>query len=46
MSGHTGWVVAVAWGVLDGIPVLASAGFDATVRLWDPQTPARGSDQV
>jgi len=36
LEGHSGGVLAVAWGVLDGGPVLASAGLDGTVRLWDP----------
>ena len=26
----------MAWGSLDGEPVLASAGLDGSVRLWDP----------
>ncbi|MGH8895774.1 MAG: WD40 repeat domain-containing protein [Egibacteraceae bacterium] len=34
-SPHRG-VWAVAWGTLDSAPVLASAGGDGTVRLWDP----------
>ncbi|HEV7536714.1 MAG TPA: WD40 repeat domain-containing protein, partial [Acidimicrobiia bacterium] len=34
--GHTGGVKALAWGTLEGSPVLASSGDDATIRLWDP----------
>ncbi|MGH8904289.1 MAG: trypsin-like peptidase domain-containing protein, partial [Egibacteraceae bacterium] len=36
LTGHTGWVWAVGWGMLDGGSVLASAGVDGTVRLWNP----------
>ena len=37
LTGHTGGVGAVAWGQVGGRPVLASAGLDGTVRLWDPE---------
>jgi hypothetical protein len=37
LTGHTGWVWAVAAVPLaDGTTLLASAGADRTVRLWDP----------
>ncbi|MGH8897214.1 MAG: trypsin-like peptidase domain-containing protein [Egibacteraceae bacterium] len=36
LEGHTGLVLALAWGTLAGAPVLASAGDDGTVRLWNP----------
>jgi WD40 repeat protein len=29
----------VAWGSLNGKPILASASTDATVRFWDPRDP-------
>ena len=37
LTGHTGPVLAVAWGQLGDRPVLASGGDDGTVRLWDPE---------
>jgi WD40 repeat protein len=39
LTGHTGRVQALAFGVdRAGHPLLASAGTDGTVRLWDPDT--------
>ena len=35
LTGHTGWVGALAWGELGNGPVLASGDGDGTVRLWD-----------
>ena len=34
-TGHTGPVIAVAVGELDGRPVVVSGSDDATVRVWD-----------
>lgn len=42
-EGHTGQVWALAWGVLGGAPVLASAGADGIVRLWDPRQHLRAA---
>lgn len=36
LDGHTSFVEAVAWGIVDGQAVVASGGFDGT-RLWDPR---------
>lgn len=36
LSGHTGWVLCVAWSP-DG-KRLATGSMDKTVRLWDPET--------
>ena len=36
LEGHSGPVLAISWGSLEGRPMLASAGLDGTVRLWDP----------
>ncbi|MCP4960497.1 MAG: WD40 repeat domain-containing protein, partial [Actinomycetia bacterium] len=36
LEGHTGGVVGVAWGEIDGQPRLATASDDQTVRVWDP----------
>ena len=38
LEGHTGWVNALCPIHLDGRPLLASAGNDRTVRIWDPAT--------
>ena len=39
LTGHTDPVTAVAFGTLpDGRALLATAGWDVTVRLWDPAT--------
>lgn len=35
LEGHKGGVSSLAWGTLDGGPVLVSGG-DETVRLWGP----------
>jgi WD40 repeat protein len=37
LTGHTSAVRAVSWGRLENPPLLASAGDDGTVRLWDPE---------
>ena len=35
LTGHDGWVFAVATGALpDGTPVIISGGHDGTVRVW------------
>jgi WD40 repeat protein len=39
LTGHAGWVQAVAIGSFGGRDVIVSAGFDRTVRIWDEQGP-------
>ena len=36
LTGHTNWVRWGAWGRVENRPVLATGGYDGTVRLWDP----------
>ncbi|MGI9003338.1 MAG: hypothetical protein ACR2GH_17050, partial [Pseudonocardia sp.] len=36
--GHTGGVWSVAFGHIDGRPVVVSGGADGTVRVWDVGT--------
>ncbi len=38
LEGHTGWVSALAFGIVGGHATLASAGADGTVRVWDVAT--------
>jgi WD40 repeat protein len=38
LRGHTGSVESVAFGELDGEPIVVSGGEDAVVRMWDAQT--------
>ncbi|BEL05705.1 hypothetical protein Q0Z83_038960 [Actinoplanes sichuanensis] len=42
LRGHTGHVHAAAFGTIDGAAVVATAGADGTVRLWDTDTPPPG----
>ncbi|MGB5757697.1 MAG: WD40 repeat domain-containing protein [Acidimicrobiales bacterium] len=37
LEGHTGWVLAVAIGQVDGRDVIVSSGNDRTIRVWDPR---------
>ena len=38
LEGHKAGVMAVAWGTIDGEPVVVSGGWDGTVRLWNART--------
>jgi WD40 repeat protein/DNA-binding SARP family transcriptional activator len=38
LEGHQGWVIGVCPVTVAGRQLLASAGTDGTVRIWDPQT--------
>jgi WD40 repeat protein len=38
LEGHQGWVIGVCRLTVAGQQLLASAGTDGTVRIWDPQT--------
>jgi WD40 repeat protein len=38
LEGHQGWVIGVCPVTVAGRGLLASAGDDGTVRIWDPQT--------
>ena len=38
LEGHQGWVSGVCSVTVAGKQLLASAGTDGTVRIWDPQT--------
>jgi len=38
LEGHQGWVIGVCPVTVAGKELLASAGTDGTVRIWDPQT--------
>ena len=38
LEGHQGWVIGVCPVTVAGKQLLASAGTDGTVRIWDPQT--------
>jgi WD40 repeat protein/uncharacterized protein YjbI with pentapeptide repeats/3',5'-cyclic AMP phosphodiesterase CpdA len=40
LTGHTGWIRTLAFGVVEGQNVLASGDDDGSVRVWDP---VRGS---
>ena len=41
LEGHTDWVNAVCAFTIDGHPLLATAAYDHTVRIWDPRTAQR-----
>jgi WD40 repeat protein len=44
LAGHTGWVMAVEFGVLpDKRVLLATGSRDGTVRSWDPVNLAAGA---
>jgi WD40 repeat protein len=38
LRGHTNWVSSVAFGAIDGRPIVASGSSDESIRLWDART--------
>ena len=46
LTGHDGWVRAVAVGERRGRPVIISGGDDQTVRVWDLESERHGTLQI